>query len=568
MIWLSTQLGVADLKLPEKFDIASIFGMVLQVMGISYAHIRERAVLQIGEERVALMETTVGVFQRIYREGLGAIWEIIKEKFTDFKDMIWEAIKTFIRDAVIRAAITFLLSLLNPIAAFVKACMAIYDFLMMLVKMKDRIIDLLNSILDAVITIANGTVDTAAAAIEKAFAKSIPIIIGFLAALLHLNNIGDKVRDIILRIRAKVDKLIDWLIGKAYSVVGPVVEAAMHVKNKGKQLIEKGKEKIMQVGASAVGSIRGWLGLNKKVALKNGQVHRLYFDQTSQKLTLASTPVYFGNFLNNLRIPPDKQSRLAPLRTECISYLQSVDTLINNNAMPEAQKTTSIQLILEELGPKVAELMQEAQGISLSSQAPVYGARYGDFGTAMRVQIVDGRPIGRGSQPSVTNANWGELRKRKTSEGSADTYYIRAHLLNDNIGGPGNNFDNLSILTQRANNRDWWSSGGSHEVMVEVRVKKMVEENRSFIYVVTTAHGRSLNTSLLSAIAADNSLSASRKQALTGIVTAEQFVPTAFICTIKEIDPSTGKPVDTPQYDANITVPNVIDNNSPSDYAL
>ena len=43
MIWLSTQLGVANIKLPPKFDIGSIFGLALEVMGINYAHIRERA---------------------------------------------------------------------------------------------------------------------------------------------------------------------------------------------------------------------------------------------------------------------------------------------------------------------------------------------------------------------------------------------------------------------------------------------------------------------------------------------------------------------------------------------
>jgi len=309
----------------------------------------------------------VGIFQRIYREGLGAIWEIIKEKFTDFKDMIWEAIKTFIRDAVIRAAITFLLSLLNPIAAFVKACMAIYDFLMMLVKMKDRIIDLLNSILDAVITIATGSIDAAAAAIEKAFAKSIPIIIGFLAALLHLNNIGDKVRDIILRIRAKVDKLIDWLIGKAYSVVGPVVEAAMHVKNKGKQLIEKGKEKIMQVGSSAAGAVAGWLGLRKQFKAEDNESHELYIDGTEDnaELMVASNPIKFRELIAGIDTQNDPRRTAA--KNEALPLARALDKLLKTNIQrgltQEEQrvqrklKSMEVQSALDRLAPYVAILM-------------------------------------------------------------------------------------------------------------------------------------------------------------------------------------------------------------------
>lgn len=264
MAWLSAQIGVANIILPDKFDVSAIFGLVLQVLGLSYENIKERAVILIGEERVALLEQTAetgaDIFQRIRRGGLGAVWEMIKEKLTDFKDMIWEAIKTFIKESVVKAAITFILSLLNPVAAFVKACMAIYQFIMMLVRMKDRIIDLLNSIMDAVAMIAAGSVDKAAAAVEMAFAKSIPIIIGFFAALLGLNDIGAKVRNIMLRIKEKINKVIDWILTKAYSIVKPVIEAAMRIKNKGKQLYEKGKEKAKALIEKGKEKVRGAIG--------------------------------------------------------------------------------------------------------------------------------------------------------------------------------------------------------------------------------------------------------------------------------------------------------------------
>src|SRR5207244_3744194 len=148
------------------------------------------------------------------------------------------------------AALVFILSMLNPIGAFIKVCMAIYDFLMMLVKFKDRIIELLDTILNAVTSIASGAVDGAAKAIEGAVAKSIPIIIGFLAALLHLNNITAKVRDIILRIQKRVEKAIDWVILKAWSAIGSTVEGALRIKQKGKEMVEKGKQKVMSIGSA------------------------------------------------------------------------------------------------------------------------------------------------------------------------------------------------------------------------------------------------------------------------------------------------------------------------------
>lgn len=454
MIWLSTQLGVADLKLPPKFDINAIFSLALQVMGISYAHIRERAVLQIGEERVALMETTAGLFQRIYKEGLGAVWEIIKEKFTDFKDMIWEAIKTFIRDAVIRAAITLLLSLLNPVAAFVKACMAIYDFLMMLVKMKDRIIDLINSILDAVMTIAHGSVDAAASAIEKAFAKSIPIIIGFLAALLHLNNIGSKVRDIILRIRARVDKLLDWMIGKAYSLVGPAVEGAMRLKNKGKDLLEKGKEKVMAVGTAAKNKVLGWMGLKKNFTDENNQPHTIFFD-SSGNVIVASDEIPLPKLLHakkteieemdSGRAKTTKATALANATT-LMKQINSIKNKIETAANDDERRSYehSLNTLFNSIVPHLIKL-----GISMATkkELPQTIINYspGSNGRADKVvadpltKKTDGRY--NAGRPSVDPSGW---TTHIETIPNYDAVYVRLHILSEKLGGPGNKVWNLT----------------------------------------------------------------------------------------------------------------------------
>jgi hypothetical protein len=226
MDWLMTNLGISGIELPKKFTPMAIFTLVLQVLGLTKQHIKERAIAILRPKTVAVLETAGGILYRVATEGLGVLWEMIQEKLTDLKEIVWEAIKSYIKTKIIEAAIIFLLSMLNPVGAFVKLCMAIYDFLMMLVRFKDRIMELLDSILNAVMAVASGAIDSAANAIEKAFAKSIPVIIGFLAALLHLNDIAAKVRDIITRIRARVDKAIDFVINKGVSLVKGVAGAA------------------------------------------------------------------------------------------------------------------------------------------------------------------------------------------------------------------------------------------------------------------------------------------------------------------------------------------------------
>ena len=187
----------------------------------------------------------------------------------------------------------------------------------------------------------------------------------------------------------------------------------------------------------------------------------------------------------------------------------------------------------------------------------------------MRVQIFDGLPASRGSVvgTGMTNANWKELRNRKDGHGSKDTYYVRAHLLNNNIGGSGTDWDNLSILTRTANNRDWYEDG-SHETKIEVRAKNLVKDGKSFIYIVTANYGRSKNQALLNQIPTDLTLSVSEKDTLTKIVEAEEFVPTGFVCTITELDPSDGSENQSSNYNINEIVVNPIENNNISDYSL
>ncbi|MBS1744754.1 MAG: DUF4157 domain-containing protein [Bacteroidetes bacterium] len=550
MAWLSTQLGVADIQLPEKFDIASIFSLVLQVMGISYPHIRERAVAKIGEERVGLMETTIGIFQRIYKEGLGAIWEMIKEKFTDFKDMIWEAIKTFIRDTVIKAALTFLLSLLNPIAAFIKACMAIYDFLMMLVKMKDRIIALLNSILDAVVTIASGSVDAAAAAIEKAFAKSIPIIIGFLAALLHLNNIGAKVREIILRIRVKVDKIIDWLIDKAYKLVGPAVELAMRAKNKGKELIEKGKEKALGLGKAAFAKVAGWLGIHKSFTAVDGETHELYFEGSTEdnaELWVASRkPMRYSAFLQNIKENADERKKTK--KAEAIAKLQEVQQAkrapLDTALTDEKARAKKYDLVNE----KVIELSKLTAflfgGPLLPLEFSFDGLNDAGFAKGMTISNLNKNnrpPVG--GAPGVTNDFYQKLGHRKNGDTS---YYIKGHLLNGYLGGTGKDFRNLTPLSRTGN--------GNHERDVESKVIEEVDKGKTVEYKVKPVYG-SMHLPTVQQID-DTTLSDRKKTTIKNVVSAESFVPTGLKCVASILNVATGK------YDTSIvntTVPNPVE---------
>jgi hypothetical protein len=95
----------------------------------------------------------------------------------------------------------------------------IYDIVMFFVTRGSQIMALVNAILDSIAAIASGAIGGAAAAVEGALGRALPVVIGFLASLLGLGGISEKIREIIQRIQAPVNAAIDWVINQAVAIV-------------------------------------------------------------------------------------------------------------------------------------------------------------------------------------------------------------------------------------------------------------------------------------------------------------------------------------------------------------
>ncbi|MDJ0845627.1 eCIS core domain-containing protein [Crocosphaera sp.] len=215
IMWLTGTLGPMGIQIPKDlFSLQGIFSLVMQILGLTWDYIRKKAVKLFGEKVVAAMEKGVEIFQIIRKEGPAGLWKYVKEQFSNLKEMVIGQIKEMVTMQIIQAGVKWILSLLNPVAALVKAAMAIYDIVMFFVERAAQIVAFLNSIIDAVAAIAKGAIGGAAKLVETALAKSIPLIIGLLAGLLGISGIAKKVQKIIQRIRQRIDKAIDKLLLK------------------------------------------------------------------------------------------------------------------------------------------------------------------------------------------------------------------------------------------------------------------------------------------------------------------------------------------------------------------
>ncbi len=231
--WLFGALTSAGITLPARLDFAGILDLVLQVLGLTYQSIRARVALAVGEPVVARMEQAVDIFKTLATTGIAGLWSWLKDRLADLEGMVLGRIKEWVVERVIKGGIAWIIGLLNPAAAFIKACKAIYDIVMFVVERGSQIMEFVNSVLDSVGAIARGNISVAVDKVESALANALPLAISFLASLLGLGGISEKIKSIIAAVRKPIERAIDAVImGTARAFKRTFGPAAGWVKGK------------------------------------------------------------------------------------------------------------------------------------------------------------------------------------------------------------------------------------------------------------------------------------------------------------------------------------------------
>jgi hypothetical protein len=292
-------MGSMGIQLPDDiFSLKGIFSLVTQILGMTWDYIRRKAVKLFGEPVVAGMEKSVEIFQIIANQGPMGLWEQVQEQFGDLKETVIEEIKGMLITQVITAGVKWIIGLLNPASAFVKAAMAIYDIVMFFINQGSQVVELVNAVIEAITAIASGAVGGAAKLVENALARSLPVVIGFLASLLGISGLAKKVQGIVKKIRSRIDKAIDKVLKKA------------------KKFSKKFGNKVKEKGKTVVKSLVNWASFKKSFKTQDGESHKLYFKgQGNQaKLIVASKEEEVKQFLEqraNVGTDRNKQNALA-----------------------------------------------------------------------------------------------------------------------------------------------------------------------------------------------------------------------------------------------------------------
>jgi hypothetical protein len=204
--------ALPGIYIPKSFALLEIAKFVFSVLGLTWANIRQKLVKATSETIVKALETGFDIVVTLVTEGPAAAWDKIKEQLANLKDMVIGGIIDMVVDAVVKKAIPKLIAMFIPGAGFISAIISIYDTVMVFVNKLAAIAAVVKSFVDSIVAIAQGEIGGAAARVEKALAGVLSLAINFLAGFAGLGKVADKIMEIINKIRAPIDKALDWLV--------------------------------------------------------------------------------------------------------------------------------------------------------------------------------------------------------------------------------------------------------------------------------------------------------------------------------------------------------------------
>ncbi|WDD96739.1 eCIS core domain-containing protein [Thalassomonas actiniarum] len=575
--WLFQQVKDAGITPPKDLSLGSIFGFVLDVLGITAEKIWQKLADKIGQEKVnrirGMIDKLTGVWtfvKDVMTRGPIAIWEYIVEKISGLWNMVLEGVQNWIMTKIITQVTAKLLSMLDPtgIMAVINSTIALYKAIQSFIAYIKQMLQIVNSFVMGVAEIAKGNILSAAKFLEGALAKAVPIAIGFLANQVGLGGLGKRIGEMIKKVQGKVDEALTWLVDKAVSA--------------GSALLKMGK--------SAISAVKNWWQTRKEFTDPAGKKHALYYPSAQGELTVASTPTPVNQFLDKLVITDTdpKKAEKQGHKTKALAIMKIINdqrAIIQKkggkDAAAEAKVAEQLALLPPQLTPlmvgdsggripspltlealkekpvkmprtpeeetidvnaatQIVTLAAEAAtdslamskqfkaiqtrfaltkvsfhtegkitnvriqasknkdvqvnlavkdktpGISLKSNVVnVPGAAAGDtVSTGMTADPVGPDKIGKGSEPlgSALKVVMGKLIT--APEQKNPSKYIKGHLLNHHIGGPGTG-QNMYPITAEANKK--------HNTSIEETVKGWVEKQSYWVYYQVNVAGISEN---------------------------------------------------------------------------
>ena len=432
------KLGITGLK---DLSLGSIFGLVLQVLGISEGKIRSKLEKAVGPTAFKILDHAWRLLKALWDGGPAALWEEIKSQLSELKSIVIGGITQWITKEVIEAGIGYLIKLSNPVGAIIQVLQAIYKVVKTIVEKANQILQVVDAALDSIGNIMSGVIDGAATHIEKALGNAVPVAITFVANLLGIGDPSPTISKIIKDVQEKVDKAMDWLI-----------------------------QKFKDLAAKAFGFVKGVVGkvagliFPKKTFTVGAEQHTIEVEESGGEfpITIHSTQMSVPELISKAKEKKLDEVEVALLQNEYDAYLkvkvEKLD-LENKNERDDPEKKKKVEEQGKEklnkydkVAAEIVKALQKLGALSgpiCKSTITYDPAKKNLGGNRMVAHPLSIDVFGSGTDtrpdvPSIMVEQWEGDNSRKEK-------YRRGHLLNQDLGGPGGDARNITPITASAN---------------------------------------------------------------------------------------------------------------------
>ncbi|MFY7950043.1 MAG: hypothetical protein ACOVRP_12575, partial [Gemmatimonas sp.] len=266
--WLFGELADKGIRPPASWtDPMQIFGFVLDVLGLSMDHLFDLLKKRFDAKKVEKLRSWYG---RI-RSAVAWVREAIDtsktpaentrgivEKAKEFGKTVLTGVVEWIAGKVVQelAVLAAAAAASGGLSEVLDVLRRIYKAIQSAVRYMRRILEMASKVLDTVLDIVGGAIEKAGERFELAMHTGMPVVIGFLANQVGLGGVGQALREIVDRLRQKVDEALLWLIDK----------------------VKAGLQALLAGLKAAANAVLGWW--NKRIGFKakDGEEHHILLE--------------------------------------------------------------------------------------------------------------------------------------------------------------------------------------------------------------------------------------------------------------------------------------------------
>jgi phage-related protein len=469
--WLLSGVKGAGIKIPEPFTITlrNVLDLVFQVLDLTKEKIFQRIEKKKGKEVADKVRKIVAAGEKVlewvtilFNEGPAGLWAHLKTELGNLWSKLLDTVIDYLIGKIVQQATIWVTKTLasGGLSVILDALKAIYDALQVIAQYLKQLLEVANSVCEGIIDIAKGVLNKAADIIELAAARLVPAVLAFLARTLGIGDLPVVIGEGIQKVRTMVEGAIDKLIEKTFAA------------------IDWAKQKVKD----AVDTILQWWKNKKGFTNADGESHTLKFqgEAATASLVVESTPRPLVTFL------ADYESTKKPdaAEKEVIKQIRTKVTKIENikskgGTRSRSSFTPEEGVEIQQLFLDIVGLLEKLRGDGKPPETTVTWSAPDEDGVSMTAEPLSLNP-GKfaGSQPSEESKLWQKVTAKFPGK------YVRGHLLNHHVHGPGTK-KNLTPITIGANNR--------MERLGESAVKKAVLDEKKtlrFVVRVTAFHSK------------------------------------------------------------------------------